>query len=338
MQPGIFQWSTAANWSPNAAPTAADEARFQPEFGTTNAPGLVNSIIDQDFTVTNVFFNATNPFYHTLLISEGKTLSIYSPDWVTADKFTVRLSGAIVSNTAYVTVRGAGRVVVGDTNHPASNGETMRVHAIATNISATELGPHWATLDLSGLDYFAFALGSMKIGGVGASSGGAHGTLVLAKTNLVICGDSASTATEGWLIGNGTVTGAGNLDSAGDVQLGQENVFRFYNLRVGGSRSALGTMEFQPNLVNPTLRVRGVDGGELSPAHAITIGDNYHAPNTANYAGVSVGRLDLSGGTVDMLIEELVVGRSLTARPRLPGMWVEMGRWRGRRGRSRRKR
>jgi len=305
---GDLLWSTPLNWSSNTVPDTLAEARFDMPEGATNVPGNVNSIVDLDLTVHNVFFNVTNPYTHTLLINPGVTLTVLAPDLTTsADKFTLRPSSSD-NVDSYVTVRGAGRVVVGDTNSLGTT-DYMRVHKTGAGASASELGPYMGTMDLSGLDYFAFALGNLRVGAsASGATTGTRGTLLLAKTNLIICGNTSTASGFGLLVGNGTSTSAGANVSSGDLQLGQENVIQALITRVGGARSLLGTMEFQPGLVNPTLSWRGTDG--FSPAGTITIGDNSALTADADIPATSTGRVDLVSGTVDISVNDLLVGRN----------------------------
>lgn len=301
-------WSNPLNWSSNTVPDTLAEARFDMPEGATNVPGNVNSIVDLDITVHNVFFNVTNPYTHTLLINPGVTLTVLAPDLTTsADKFTLRPSSSD-NVDSYVTVRGAGRVVVGDTNNLGTT-DFMRVHKSGAGASASVLGPYMGTMDLSGLDYFAFALGNLRVGAsASGATSGTRGTLLLAKTNLIICGNTSTASGFGLLVGNGTSTSAGANVSSGDLQLGQENVIQAFITRVGGARSLLGTMEFQPGLVSPALIWRGIDG--FSPADTITIGDNSALTADADIPATSTGRVDLVSGTVDISVNDLLVGRN----------------------------
>src|SRR5262245_24153413 len=74
---GTRIWSDGGNWSsfPNP-PGAFDDVRFDIN-GFTNAQGLVNNIVDVDFTISTLGYDliTTNGF-HTTQINPGRTLSI----------------------------------------------------------------------------------------------------------------------------------------------------------------------------------------------------------------------------------------------------------------------
>ena len=329
---GNLLWSNPMNWvrtndaypgsfAPNVVPTANDIVHFgstgEGAFGATNVPGAVNNIVDVDMTVTNLFYFPIVPSYHTTLINPGVTLSVQDPV-ITGQVFGLR--GNVLPNTTllHTAIRGAGRLVVGDANNPSTT-STMRINA-----ASYTPGPYWATLDMSDLNYFECGVGEIRVGASG-SSAGTQGTWIMAKTNLVVAGStSGSSGYVGLMIG--LTSSSADFPSAGDVQLGQENVLRLHSLIVGRTRAtnvslggpgggvggaslagAGGAMEFRSGLVNPILRIRGIDG--VSPMPSLLIGDNnyvggYNSTNTAT------GVMDLSGGTVDILASGLYIGRN----------------------------
>ncbi len=319
---GDLLWSNPLNWSNNVAASSTDAATFDSGFGATNGPGLVNNIVDLDTTVQQLRYSSVIPAYHTTLINPGVTLTVYDPT-LSGEIFAYR-AGGLSTDVSQVAIRGAGRLVVGDTNNPATvSGAVM----IRVNNASTTPGPYWATLDMSELDYFACAPSEIRVGASG-SSAGTQGTWIMAKTNLVIVGStSGSSGYVGMSIGLTSATSAASdYPSAGDVQLGQENVLQLAWLKVGASRAtntslagpgggvggaslagAGGTMEFRSGLVNPTLTMRGVDG--VSALGNVTIGDNYFMPNV-NTTNTATGVMDLSGGTVDALLTNLQIGRN----------------------------
>ena len=334
---GDLLWSTYTNWwapanaayagSPptNGVPSAITVVNFTSTndgaFAATNGPGLVNNIVAADTTVTDVSYNSLVPAYHTMLINPGVTLAVTGVEG--DDLFSHR--GSLNTNTdlSHVTIRGAGRLVLGNTNSPFISAFT-RIHMAR---SGAPEGPFWATMDMSDLDYFAAAPGHIRVGASGSSSG-THGTWRMAKTNLLILGDTDASGDgyAGLVIGQTTVST--DYTSAGDVQMGQENVFQLAYLRVGGSRAtnnyfagpgggvggasqagAGGTLEFQSGLVNPTLTVRGVNG--VGPASVLAIGDQFYA--AASSTNTSTGVMDLTGGTVDIQVNAIRVGRNYSS-------------------------
>ena len=320
---GDLLWSTGLNWSGTWPANSTNAALFDGGTGATNAAGLVNNIVNVDTMVQHLRYFCTHPAYHTTLINPGVTLTVIDPS-LTGEIFAHRLGTGASTDLSQVAIRGAGRLVVGDTNAPATvSGNVM----IRVNNASTTPGPYWATLDMSGLDYFACAPSEIRVGASG-SSAGTQGTWIMAKTNLVIVGStSGSSGSVGLSIGLTTASSAAaDYPSAGDVQLGQENVLQLSWLKVGASRAtntslggpgggvggaslagAGGAMEFRSGLVNPTLTMRGVDG--VSGVGNLTIGDNYFMPNV-NTTNTATGVMDLSGGTVDILVSSLQIGRN----------------------------
>lgn len=314
---GDMLWSSAANWTnstgANAVPTAEDNVRFDASgttgignVGATNAPGLVNNIISSSMTVTSLIYLAFNPGYHTTLLNPGVTLTIAHDPNFARELFTFRHGYTTTTNlVGYITIKGEGSLVVGDPGNPCPLANCMtRVHATSTHSNSAAL----ATLDMAGLNSFTNALAEIKVGGAGGAQA-TRGRLILAKTNLLVVA-YPSAGNNGFLIGNGTGTGAGFLDCYGDVQLGQVNEIRVNNMKVGGGRTTVGSMEFQTGLSNPTLTMRDSNGS--GAVGTLTVGDNFDGPNSANFNNsVSTGILDLSGGSVDVLVNNLHVGRNL---------------------------
>lgn len=326
---GDLLWSNPLNWSNNVAAGSTDAARFISGIGTTNGPGLVNNIVDVDTTVQNLLYQPVAPDYHTTLINPGVTLTVYDPT-VSGEIFAARLGTSGSTDLSQVAIRGAGRMVVGDTNSPAP---TVGAGFMRVNVPSTTAGPYWATLDMSELDYFACAPSDIRVGASG-SGAGTQGTWIMAKTNLVITGATADDGSyySGLMIGFTSATT--DWSSAGDVQLGQENMLQLYRLRVGVSRATNGslggpgggvgewskagwggTMEFRTGLVNPTVKMRGVNG--LDRVSDILIGDNYRVSSAS--ATTSTGYLDLSGGTVDIVTGSLQIGRNANSTSRHVG-------------------
>ena len=94
------------------------------------------------------------------------------------------------------------------------------------------------------------------------------------------------------------------------IELGQENTINTEAMTIAGARSQFATsggcfLKFHAGLVNPTLKLRGADG--VSRVAEIGIGDN-NIPNGATVA--SIGTIDLSLGTVDAMVDTIIVGRN----------------------------
>ena len=90
------------------------------------------------------------------------------------------------------------------------------------------------------------------------------------------------------------------------MELGQENTIRTNYLRIGGEKALNGgAMRFRSGLTNPTFKPsRGQTASSRMPL--LTMGDNWDTATGVKSTGV----LDLSGGTVDGLIETMHVART----------------------------
>lgn len=303
---GDRRWSNPLNWDSQAAPTSIDTVVFGNGSGATNAPGAVNNIVDTTRTISNLAYNAvaTRGSYHTTLINPGQTLALEALSTNSIERL-ISVEGLLGMNEQiYATIIGPGaRLVLGDPASPKSN-YTIYISVKATNAVAAD-SSHRATLDLSALDNFTFAGGFISVAGDGSTGANNQpaGTLLLAKTNLIIANRTSSTLGTIRISHNpgGTATGAAeNL-----MELGQDNAIHTIYLRIGGMKALNGgAMRFRSGLTHPTLKLRGPDG--VSRLSLLTLGDNW---DTATGVA-STGMLDLSGGTVDGLIETMHVART----------------------------
>ena len=306
---GNLQWSTAANWSPNAAPTANDTLRFGNAGGLTNAAGAVNNVVAASVTVSNLSYEAiTANGYHTTLINPGVTLTVDSISGVT-DEGVLTVGGILGTNREVrATIHGTNAaLVVGNPGAPAAN-FSMAVVVVSSNTAAAD-SSHRAILDLSGLDNFTYGGGVLLVGSGGASGGqgvtnNPAGTLLLARTNLIIASRSSPSTLGAIRI---SYNNAGNATGQSEnlIELGQENTIRTEYLRIGGMKALNGgAIRFRAGLNNPTLRLRHTD--DFSRMTLLTLGDN----NEVTTGVTSTGVMDLSGGTVDALVTTMFVGRS----------------------------
>jgi hypothetical protein len=73
---GDFLWSNSGNWF--EVQQVTDSAQFLTDVAAT-APGVVNNIVDTDYTVQQLWYSPTNA-YHTTQINPGVTLSVVNAD------------------------------------------------------------------------------------------------------------------------------------------------------------------------------------------------------------------------------------------------------------------
>jgi len=154
--------------------------------------------------------------------------------------------------------------------------------------------------DFSGLDSLTANLDTVAIRNfsttpymqaIGTTNYNATNTTLLARTNI-IRGN----------LGVGGSGQSGGVENLGRVRLGAVNDLRLNQLTVGGF-NARGQLSFQDGLINPTVSIRGTNGGtERLPN--LLIGD------TSSGTRPGGGTLDLSAGTVDILGSFLRLGRA----------------------------
>lgn len=154
------------------------------------------------------------------------------------------------------------------------------------------------TVTMSGLSNFVYnrSAGTFNVGGLtdfNQVSTTGNATLTLAQNNVI----TASSVNIG-----GYSTGLSSLNR-GTVHLGQSNTINASTIIVGISKTT-GVLDFDPSVVNPTLKIRATDG----------VGRASMTVSVVN-SGVtdSVGTVDLtSGGTInstlDALISTLTIG------------------------------
>ena len=302
-------WSDVNNWSLLQLPTAADDVVLTNTIGTTNVQGAVNNVVDSNRTINSLSYEALVNNYHTTLINPGLTLTVDSPGNTNINLLLASTGTIGTSDQVYATVLGGGSLVVGN---PSSPSTATNVWLNVRQLASANAG-HMATLDLSGLNNFTFAGGEVRIGGDGTALNGnrAQGTLILAKTNLIIATSDSSFGPNSGILSsqNAGIILANNTGSSGGgvVKLGQQNTINANCIEIGATKcsSPGGQMFFQSGLINPTLKLRGTDG--VSRVTFLNIGDNQGGGSAASTA---VGLLDLTGGTVDALVGTMFLGRN----------------------------
>ena len=148
------------------------------------------------------------------------------------------------------------------------------------------------TLDLSGLTTFTAWLDEMlvgtAIGGSGGQQGQPRGVVTLAATNVIDAREI--------YIGESPAVGLGGSNNR--IVLGANNTITADTLVVGGNKSAIGKGSL----------VFGAGGGVLDLGTAGDRVDVYVGRQTVLTGGWAGGVLDMSGGTFNAYIDQLVVG------------------------------
>jgi hypothetical protein len=303
-------WSDANNWDTLTAPVDGDAVAFN-NTGSTNLPGIVNTVANTNLTLASLDYKAQVSFvslitnYHTLLLNPGVTLTIDNG----ANPGNLLNVGDVDSGAIdaqyYSTILGTNAsLVAGNTNSPVPN------QGLQVTATAMTLVNHIGSLDLSGLDNFTFAGGYVWVGASSANAIGATdrpvGKMALARTNFIVA--NSPSADGAFRLGDCK----GNTPPReSQLELGQDNTIYTVWMKVGGLKdgaAAGGHVFFRASLTNnnPILRLRGGTGGS-SRVNTLSVGDNLLAGNSS--IGTK-GVMDLGGGTFDALVDVAYVGRS----------------------------
>ena len=289
-------WSNGNNWAGNIPPVSGDDAKFF-DAGATNAAAVINNVVDSSFTGTigSLQYGNTNGF-HTTLIPGGVTLNVTGGLTVG----TLTDNGSLIVNA---TITGAGTLNI---NNAAANVLVDQGHT--ANASGTQRG----ILDMSGLNTFtanvnAIAVGTTMFGGANNAQN-ATGTLKLAQTNVItaafvgtpIASSTAATPTNAIQIGADN----GNAGGINYFYLGQSNEFFMDSIGVGCLKTT-STMLFNSGLNNPVAYFRGT-GGATSRVRFWTVGDMSSSGSSSSNCN---GTNDFTGGTVDILVDTMSLGR-----------------------------
>jgi len=321
---GDFLWSTPGNWDLGVPPTDIDNAIFDnTPTGSTNLVGAVNSIVTVDTVINNLICTAytdeTAVNYHTLLINPGITLSTHTDTAPNDDDIVGALPPevTVAGRVGYWTILGTGgaTLTAGNMDNPVAYNDSGGPGTFFDVWCRGPLGnpDHSMTMDMSGLDNFNFGGGVIRVGAhaTGASST-SRGILLLARTNRIICATPQIGTIGGIMVGVHTGFSGQTADD-GLLQLGVTNFIRLDYLKIGAYRGSTGTVNFQPAVLdsNPTLLLRGIDG--VSRVTTVGIGDSIECTTDGNSAASrsATGTLDLTGGTVDALVNNLIVGRNM---------------------------
>jgi autotransporter-associated beta strand protein len=279
---GANAWSTSGYWSPAGPPEAFDDVKFFDRGAGGVAVSNINNSVDASFggTVASVQYGNTNG-NHTTLIASGETLTLAGANGLLAGTETDNGTAQAV----FATVTGpAGALVM---NNPAAN-------LVVRQGTANSGGSQRATLDLSGVGTFNATLSQVLVGFAGPVNR-ASGTLYLAKTNTI-----TATGTPG--IGGGD--NSSNSGGQSLIYLGQTNALFADSITIARQK-ATATLKFRPGLVNPAAYFRASDG--FSRVSAWNIADNSLQSTSSSS---SLGTNDFSGGTLDALVDTLIVGKS----------------------------
>lgn len=99
----------------------------------------------------------------------------------------------------------------------------------------------------------------------------------------------------------GTASSSNGVTNLAILRLGKDNAINTGNISIGGFNGA-GTINFNTGLTNPTVTLRGLTGGN-SAITSLKVGE------TSSGTRSGAGTLDLTGGSLDAIVTDLVVNR-----------------------------
>ncbi|MGA2797046.1 MAG: hypothetical protein ABSE63_05685, partial [Thermoguttaceae bacterium] len=344
-------WSNTNNWNPDGAlPTGSP---FADVFfaGTYASPNYTGGTMGSASSVTNevttnptinsltynqVDLNSSHPgvVYHNTEIDPGRTLKIsgsysaYPVNYGISGNYSMyvgtEVTASDLTTKTYFTGPsglGSGGTLDISTSSGGNTGGDIVVRELSTNNDT-----HLALLDLTGLSTFNANVDQLLIGYSSVQNTGnstkqkATGSLYLARNNTITLNSTLNSPSQALISGAGLVIGfdPGNGNASGNnivgsssLYLGQTNIINVNNFWVGSPKSG-GSLSFNPAFSGSTLYMRGVNpsGGDntFTPVNYISIGDGSGGGSNA-----CVGVVDLTGGSVDILATQIIVGRDGTA-------------------------
>ena len=334
---GNMNWSDPTNWFSLGLPGPNDAAVFD-NIGESSAGGApnVDNIVDTNLTVGALWYAATNLFpnyaYHNTEINSGVTLTVSNTNVAIVFDAGTQSDPAVSppgATACYNSISGGGSLVVTDTNSASV--------MIVSQGSSTYSGDAglWATMDMSGLNTFNGTFGRLLVGiqGVGTTpgqvslvgSGRQSGQLSLAATNIIHLTQTGNIQGTGQAAVSGPALVINDLPFFGDfgssLLLGQSNAIWADTITVGRiqcSRTAI--MGFNPKFsAVEQLYLRGESSNRVSELIVADNTRNGGACNAPPGSGIvvppggfqvgSAGLFDVSGGSSDMMIDTLIIGK-----------------------------
>jgi hypothetical protein len=300
-------WSTGGNWSTGLAPGPEDNVRFVND-GTSGATlaagGNINNVVDVGFlsSINSLSYGNIFGFHNTSLVNP----LVVQSDSATNIAFLADDGQPAVFYVGSGVADGANDIV-----YASMTGGSLFVSNVHANLSVMQAsvtsGGHRATLDLTGVSSFTCVVSNILVGhDFGVPITRPTGTLILGGNNIITArllsvGDAYQ-----------------NAGAISYVQLGQANVLNIDRIRVA-LHKCLGTVLFAPGLSSPSVVFRNARGDGRQQSWEI--GDEYEPDQTLGYftSSQSTGVMDLTGGTVDALVDRITLGKGQTNAPTRTG-------------------
>lgn len=299
-------WITPSfeNWSGDASPAGNDVVFGLSGVTNTNSTDAT-SIVNGNVSIHSLAYsNNSTSTWHVTEIQSGNTLSVGG----TADVFR---AGGYTNNSQNITrvaIQGEGALSITESGGAVSIG-SFRSGTIGTG---TNDSTHSAVfLDMHDLASFSADLGSTGGFYIGTPTNitgnvGGYAVVSLAQT-------SAITANNLYIASSVTnVNSARPEQTPTSLSLGKTNAINANNIWIGsGAANSLlnGKMDFVA--ADSSAKIRAADG--IGRVASFYVG----VKNLGSAAGGVKGVADFSGSTVDLLVNEMIVGQGASANPNL---------------------
>ncbi len=290
---GSMNWTTAANWT---APqqTFFNQVQFLGRGTNNNATLTVNSILDATTGTAQMpmwelnYYN-TNGNYVTQ-INPGVTMQVAAGN----GKMYVGAPGGPANAVQIIKFTGSGGTL---SLNPSAAGSL--VGALTVQQSSATPGTHNVTLDLSELGNFQLNAGANNRLLVAATGNRSHGTLYLAKTNLLLVTGDITIGSQGTT--SNSLPVALYLGVTNAIYTGSGNNY----LVVGQSGASNAIFAFNPAVRNTTPPAQAY----IASTAAGNRGNLWVAANQGSPNHPAYGIFDLSGGKVTVLEDSIQLGQ-----------------------------
>ncbi len=305
-------WNDAGNWVGASVPGASDDVIFA-QSGATNAATITNVFVTANTIVSSIRFAPTNSAFktYTLSLNPGVTLAATGSQGFSLLKDVLNVYTGLGGMT--VTLQGIGGTL-------AVNNETANFYSYVDNQQAY-------TFDCSGLGNLAcdvnrFGLADYTLfpnyrnyndqNNYGGQPRSAIPTINFARTNSVkaVFADPYNYTNSDSRRYGFSLVQASELSGSGTqpvISFGISNIFNVDGVCIAGANSRC-TVQFNTIFAasNPIAIFRGTNGGRMS----MYCESDGGATNTAN-SNIKC-TVDLSKGSLDMLVDRFYIGRDRT--------------------------
>lgn len=270
---GVDQnWSTSANWNPDAAIATGDNITFTSTGATSNSSSTTN-VVTGSISIGNLSFTGNTTNFQITQIDTDQTLTVSG-----------NFSQSLQNGTSNVIVKGSGSLSATGTNF------SVAVSGVTGNATST--------LNMSGLSNFSFNGSTFAVSMATASATtGQNGTVTLGASNTI-------TATELDIgVGGNFSQPVGNR--RGILNLGTTNTINADQITVGSDKY-VGTLQFAAGITDGTVTIRnkaGTGGANLNIADSL---------NQSTVVAPLVSTVNFGTNTVDAEFNDVIIGRQIT--------------------------